>query len=70
MMPDVYVKLNPGLPWQTQHSVRRKFFSTVNWKKLVKCYIWSIAMYGDETWTVFKVDRKYLGSLKSGAGEG
>jgi len=28
-------------------------------KKLVKCYIWSIALCGDETWTLKKVDQKY-----------
>jgi hypothetical protein len=38
-------------------------------KKLVKCYIWSIALYGAETWTLRKVDQKYLESLKYGAGE-
>jgi hypothetical protein len=32
-------------------------------KKLVKCYIWSIAFYGAETWTLRKVDQKYLESL-------
>jgi hypothetical protein len=31
-------------------------------KKLVKCYNWSIALYGDGTWTLWKVDQKYLGS--------
>jgi hypothetical protein len=31
-------------------------------KKLVKCYIWSIALYGAETWTLWEVDRKYLES--------
>jgi hypothetical protein len=25
-------------------------------KKLVKCYIWSIALYGAETWTLRSVD--------------
>jgi hypothetical protein len=25
-------------------------------KKLVKCYIWSIAVYGAEVWTLWKVD--------------
>jgi hypothetical protein len=25
-------------------------------KKLVKCYIWSKALYGAETWTLRKVD--------------
>ena len=29
-------------------------------KKLVKCCIWSIALYGAETWTLRKVDQKYL----------
>jgi hypothetical protein len=29
-------------------------------KKLVKCYIWNIAVYGAETRTLRKVDRKYL----------
>jgi len=29
-------------------------------KKLVKCYIWSIALYGAETWTLRAVDRKHL----------
>jgi len=60
IMRDVHVKLNPELPWQTQRSPTRKLFSTVNWKKLVKCHIWSIATYGDETWTVRKVDQKHL----------
>jgi hypothetical protein len=29
-------------------------------KKLVKCCIWSIALYGVETWTLRKLDQKYL----------
>jgi len=29
-------------------------------KKLVKCYIWSIALYGAETWTCQAVDQKHL----------
>jgi hypothetical protein len=32
--------------------------------KLVKCYIWSIALYGAETWTLRKVDQKYLESFE------
>jgi hypothetical protein len=28
-------------------------------KKLVKCYIWSIAVYGAETWTLRKVYQVY-----------
>jgi hypothetical protein len=38
-------------------------------KKLVKCYIWSIALYGAETWTPRTVDQKHLESFES-AGEG
>jgi hypothetical protein len=33
-------------------------------KKQVKCYIWSIALYGAETWTLRAVDQKHLGSFK------
>jgi hypothetical protein len=33
-------------------------------KKLVKCYIWSIALYGAETWTLREVDQKYLESFE------
>jgi hypothetical protein len=32
-------------------------------KKLVKYYIWSIALYGAETWTLRKVDQKYVESF-------
>jgi len=31
-------------------------------KKLVKCYIWSIALYGAETWTLRAADQKQLES--------
>jgi len=33
-------------------------------KKSVKCYIWSIALYGSETWTFRAVDRKVLESVE------
>jgi hypothetical protein len=35
-------------------------------KKLVKCYIWSIALlvYGVETWTLRAVDQKHLASFE------
>jgi hypothetical protein len=33
-------------------------------KKLVKCYIWSIALYGAETWTLRAVDQKNLESFE------
>jgi hypothetical protein len=38
-------------------------------KKPVKCYIWRIALYGAEKWTLRKVDQKYRKVLKCGAGE-
>jgi hypothetical protein len=33
-------------------------------KKIVKCYIWSIALYGAENWTLRKVDQKYVESFE------
>jgi hypothetical protein len=33
-------------------------------KKLLKCYIWSIALYGAETWTLRAVDQKHLESFE------
>jgi hypothetical protein len=32
--------------------------------RLVKCYTWSVSLYGAETWTLRKVDQKYLGSFE------
>jgi len=33
-------------------------------KKLINCYIWSIALCGAETWTLRKVGQKCLESLE------
>jgi hypothetical protein len=33
-------------------------------KKLVNCYIWSISLYGAETWTLPKVEQIYLESFE------
>jgi predicted DNA-binding ribbon-helix-helix protein len=33
-------------------------------KKLVKCYIWSIALYGAATWTLLAVDQEHLESFE------
>jgi hypothetical protein len=41
------------------------FASKLDWnlrKKVVNSYIWSIAMCGGETWTLQKVDLKYMES--------
>jgi hypothetical protein len=42
---------------------RTLFTSTLDLElrwKLVKCYIWSIALYGAETWTLRAVDQEHL----------
>ena len=33
-------------------------------KKLVRCYVWSIVLYGSETWTLKKLEQKYLESYE------
>ena len=33
-------------------------------KKLVNCYIWSIALYGAENWTLRKIDRNVVQTIK------
>ena len=63
------VKLNPGLPWQKLHLTRRRIFFTSKMdlnlrKKLVKCYVWSMALYGAETLTLRATDQKRLESFE------
>jgi hypothetical protein len=46
---------------------RALFASKMDWelrKKLVKCCIWSIALYGAETWMTEAVDQKHLESVQ------
>ena len=68
MIEDVRVKLNPGLPWQKLRSTRRRLsYQQIGLnlrKKLVKCYIWGLALYGAETWTLRAADQKDLESFK------
>jgi hypothetical protein len=33
-------------------------------KKLVKCCVWSIALHGAETWTLWAVNQKHLESFE------
>jgi hypothetical protein len=64
-MQEVHVKLSPGLPGKSniqQHSTSKLDLNLR--KKLVKCYIWSIPLYGAENWMLRKVDQKYLGSFE------
>ena len=70
-MEDVCVKLNTGLPWQKLHSTNKKnknpFTSKLDLnlgKKLVKCYIWNMALYGAKTWTLRVADQKHLESFE------
>ena len=62
------MKVNPGLPWHKQHSTRSIISSPYSGlelrKQLVKCYIWGIALDGDDTWTLREVDHKYLESFE------
>ena len=62
--PFVLVKLR-----RDSFSVNKKNFFTSKLdlnlrKKLVKRYIWSIALYDAETWILRELDRKYLESLE------
>jgi hypothetical protein len=46
---------------------RTLFKSTLDFelrKKLVKCYVWSIALYGAETWTLRAVDQTHMESFE------
>ena len=57
----------------TFNKKRTLFTSTLDLelrKKLVKCYIWSIALYGAEAWMLRAVEQKHLKFLKCGAGGG
>jgi len=61
-----HVKVYLVYNWRMWNISRRRLFTgkvDINLrKKLVKCYIWSIALYGAETWTLSRVDLKYLAS--------
>jgi hypothetical protein len=50
------------------YSTRRGLFTSIMdlelRKKLVKCYIWSIALYGAKIWTLRGVDQKQLESFE------
>jgi hypothetical protein len=69
MMEDVLAILNPGLLWLKLHLPRRWLFLISKMdlelrKKLVKCYIRSIALYCTETGTLRAVDQKHLESFE------
>ena len=75
MMEYVLVKLKSRIAMAKAafNKKRALFTSTFDLelrKKLVKSYIWSIALYGAEIWTLRAVDRNTWKVLKCGAGEG
>jgi hypothetical protein len=51
------IKCRIAMAKATFNKTRNLFTSTLDLelrKKLVKCYVWSIALYGAETWTLRK----------------
>ena len=69
MMEDVRVKLNPRIAMAKAAFNKKKTLFTSKLdlnlrKKLVKCYIWSMALYGAETLTLQAADKKYLESFE------
>jgi hypothetical protein len=61
------IKSNIAMAKAAFNKERALFTSTWNLKlrkKLVICYIWSIALYGANTWTLQAVDQKHLESFE------
>jgi hypothetical protein len=72
MVEDVRMKLNSGLPKAAFNRKEALFTSKLNlnlMKKLVKCYIWSMALYVAETWALWQQVRNTWKVLKCGAEE-
>jgi hypothetical protein len=55
MMQDVHGKLNPGLSFYRWKTIFTSKLDLNVGKKLVKLYIWGVALHGAETWTLLKV---------------
>jgi hypothetical protein len=59
----ISVKYRIAMAKEAFNKKRALFTSTLDLKlrkKLAKCYVWSIALYGVEIWTLRAVDQKYL----------
>jgi len=67
-MEDDLLKLNLYLLLQNLHSKRGRLVLLAEYlkfgKKLVKCYIWNISLYGTETWMLRAVDQKHQESFE------
>jgi hypothetical protein len=69
IMQVVLLKLNPGFPWQKRHSTTRSlFFATkldLNVKEETsKLLTLELRLHGAETWTLRKIDQKYMESYE------
>jgi hypothetical protein len=67
MMQHVHGKLNSWFSWRSSIKQEEFFTSKLDLnlrKKIVKCYIWIIALCGVETGIFRKVDQKYLESFE------
>lgn len=59
-----------GMEANIKSKVMKIFFNKISslayilWNNLVKCYIWSKALYGSETWTLGKREKIHLESFK------
>jgi len=51
------MKLHPGFSRQKAALTSKLDLNLRN--ELVKCYIWNVASYGAENWTLRKVDQKF-----------
>jgi hypothetical protein len=63
----IYIKCRIAVAKAAFNKKRTVFTSTSDLelrKKLLTCYIWSIALYGAETWTLRAVDQKHLESFE------
>jgi hypothetical protein len=58
MMQDAQRKLNPGISWQNQLSIRRFFFQQIGLKFKAETSKVLRLEYGAETGAVWDVDRK------------
>jgi len=67
MMQDVHYEITSRIAEAAFNNKKALFTSKLDLKlrkKLVKRYIWSVASYSVETWTLQKVDQKYLESFE------
>jgi hypothetical protein len=66
---DVLVKLYPEFPWKKAAFNKKQYLFTSTMdlnlrNKLVKCYIWSMALYGAETMALRAADQKHQESFE------